>query len=250
MWAERLTILAAGLLLWAFLLLVPGLYVGVLGPSAHPVLVASVAAPVVALAIGCLRRSDVLLLLGFPLLLLPALVTEDALTGPRVYGLDAYAATLVLGALYAAAVLQEPGQLRRATAWLSSIRAFSRRQRFLLLLHGGTSAALLLGAVGVPVFSEVTSDALEQTHGAEAASARVMAIAAFLVLWLIVLVKVQLPALRVILEYRPSSFGSLDLELDRFRYEATNERRIRTDLGWAFALGLICSAALALVMMQ
>lgn len=245
-----MTILAAGLLLWAFLLLVPSLYVGVLGPSAHPVTVASVAAPVLVLALGSMIRSDALLLLGFPLLLLPALVTEEALTGPRVYGLDAYCATMLLGALYVATVLQEPGQLRRAAAWLSSIRAFSRRQRLLLLLHGGTSAALLLGAIGVSVFSEATSDALEQTHGAEASSARVMAIAAFLFLWLMVLTRVQLPALRVILEYRPKAFGSLDLELDRFRYDATNERRIRTDLGWALSLGLICSVALALVMMR
>lgn len=74
---------ALGINVWVSLLLVPGLFIG-----AHEsgVVVALSAIPLGVLVIGLMRRSETLLLLGFPIALLVPAAAEPALLGEEVFG--------------------------------------------------------------------------------------------------------------------------------------------------------------------
>src|SRR5690606_26090165 len=87
---------ALGINVWVSLLLVPGLFIGAHRSS---VVVALSAVPLGVLVIGLLRRSETLLLLGFPIALLVPAAAEPALLGEEVFG--AFRFTLVAAGLVA-----------------------------------------------------------------------------------------------------------------------------------------------------
>lgn len=239
-----------GAFVWTFVLAIPWIHVHGAWPGpAEPLLLGAIAAPLAALILGAAVGSDALLLLGFPLLLLPALLTDGALTGRRVYGLDAWAVTACLLGLYLIAALRAPAGTTadRAARPLAEV---SPAGRVVVGLHAALSLGMLWVLVIMPAAGEGLQDAFERSHGAEARTARAVAAGAGVVLWLGTLLTLQLPALVRMVRHEPLAHDPLVRELDGFRMDAMDAQRVRTDLGWAILLGGLCAMALGWIMVR
>lgn len=245
---SRLGTLLLGGLVWVFVLLVPWLHVHATVDAADAVRVAALAAPLVLLVAGVATGSDALLLVGFPLLLLPALVADPALTGRRVYGLDAWTVTACFLALYLAVALRsgtsEPRTRPRDFASLPT------RARALLILHGVVALALLWILVIAPAVGEGLQDAFERSHGADARGGRALAAGFGALVWLGTVLRVQLPAVSRMVWHRPAAHDPLTRELERYRADSMDARRVEGDLRGALLLGAACAAALAWIMLR
>lgn len=241
----RIAPLLMGAFVWSFVLAIPWLHVHGGLPGGDPLRLAALGAPLVALIAGAALGSDALLLLAFPLLLLPPLLTDAALTGRRVYGLEAWIATACLLVLYLVAVVRA-GVLRAPRSRLGITPA----GRALVVLHGLLSVAILCVLVVLPAAGDGLLDAFERSHGPDARAARAAAVAVGVLVWAGTLLRLQLPALLRMLRHAPMAHDPLCRELEEFRVGAMNARSVRADLGWALILGGLAAMALGWIMVR
>ncbi|MFT5429515.1 MAG: putative membrane protein [Myxococcota bacterium] len=89
--ARSTSVLASGAVLWAFVILIPAIHLGVVRRFALTDFILA-AIPLAALASGALLRKTVISVLVFPVATLPLLLRFEEMTGPRVYGPGAFIA--------------------------------------------------------------------------------------------------------------------------------------------------------------
>lgn len=243
---ERATLAALpmGILVWAFVLLIPWLHVH--GGAPEDLRAVALATPLAVLAAGAAARSEALLLTGFPVSFLPALVTDGALSGRRVYGVDAWAITACFLGLYLVTALRPPP----GHAASRDLAIFPARTRALLALHGVAAVALLWVLVVTPAVGEQLRDTFERSHGPEAAQGRALAAGVGCLVWLWTLLRVQLPALSRMAWHRPAALDPLTREFEQHRADTLDKNRVVGDLRASLLLGTACALALVWIMLR
>lgn len=228
-----LPLLAAGLVLWSFLLLVPALHLGLASglPLAHRLLALL---PLAVLTISAARASRVGSLLLFPTSMLPLLVLQPDLVGPRVYGLTAFLALLGATAAYLAAALA-PTVARGRTAF-DEPRVQQSADRGARLITGQT---ITLGVVGSVValtlhFYRPFIEAVAVTYGGDGARATILISLVLFLAWAVAVLRHAIGNLGRALVDETHRLT----EWYRFEAEATDIDRVRAGFGWSLGIGL------------
>ncbi len=237
------TRVAAGGLLWAFVLLVPAVHLSLIARMSVIDVLAMVA-PLCVLWLGVQTNNKVVLLLAFPISLLPLLLMYPVLTGPRVYGLGAFLATAGATVAYLSSVTGVAADITADTTPLGgdhTDRATDHKAR-LLTLH--TAAIGLVGAVTLCAlhFQRPVRAAFESNYPGYAGRATAFVGLLFFVLW------IGLGVRRLVSRVGAPMMDEKRLLADWFRLEGdlTNEHRSRTALTWALLIGIMSGILLTL----
>jgi hypothetical protein len=232
---------ALGLNLWVTVVLLPGFCVGAWG---NPLAIAAAIAPLGILLIGLQRRSDRLLLLGFPLaLLFPGSIYPE-LIAPHVYGAFRFllVAASFVGYLLGAAFLgsfHEPPEPARNRALASSGQPVAPRWRRRFRVYSG--ATILSTVFPAALFYAVNYDTgntafLRELYPGKLQAFQTLLSLAALALWLVLYLWVFLGMLR------PHRTGDRDLvvKLAMLRSETRRGRpRPAFYAGVALSLGFM-----------
>jgi len=192
--------LALGLNVWLALIFFPGLFIGAWSSKLHVVVAAM---PLLALGFGVWRRSEALLLFGFPTaLLLPVGVAPDLVT-LHVYG-PIHFAVVALGLvayLFGASVFTsfyeppEPVSTRPLASSLQPVPARWRRRarvyRYLVALSIAIPATLLYSLN----FDDETREFIQRMYPGRAASFTAVVNLGLLAFWLVLYSRVFLQTL-------------------------------------------------------
>lgn len=228
-----LPLLAAGLVLWSFLLLVPALHLGLPSriPLAHGLLAVL---PLLVLAVSAARASRLGSILLFPTSMLPMLALQPDLVGPRIYGLTAFLALLGATAAYLAAALAPTVDYGRTA--FDEPRVQQSADRGARIITGQTVA---LGVVGTVValtlyFYRPFIESVAVTYGDHGARATILISLVFFLAWAAAVLRHAIGNLGRTLVNETHRLT----EWYRFEAEATDINRVRTGFGWSLGIGL------------
>ncbi len=230
---NKLAVLAAGSVLWAFVIVVPAMHLG-LGRllSTGELLVA--AAPLGVLAFGAWGARALVTVVVFPLSLLPLLLVYPELTGPRGYGLGAVLARAGAPVAHQQVAQAPPRPDRHAGRGRGQQAQPAVRSTRLIAVH--TAALALIGLIVscTIVFHRPIQEVIARSHpGAERRATTFIGLV-FFVFWVAVVVRRAVEELRVVALADQSTIST---QWWRFEANATNEFRSRTALTWALVVG-------------
>lgn len=231
-----------GALLWAFVLAVPLIHLGLLGRlPIHGVLLWL--APLVVLTVGVQRNDSILCVLCFPVSMIPLLLLEPTLTGPRVYGVGAFAALAVATVAFLFVSLARTGREDEDARPAPNGEPIGRDDARLLSVH--TAAHTVVGAAmaGALYFHRPTQELLSRAYPGYEARATVFIGLLLFACWVGLIYRELVGRLGRALVGRQG----LMAEWYRFEAEATVVERVHASFGWACLIGLASAIGLALV---
>jgi len=234
--------MASGVVLWAFVLLVPMLHLGLLPRLGGGELLVTVL-PVVVLGLGAWLRHRLVTVVVFPLTLLPLLLAYPELTGPRVYGLGAFlalAGATVAHIYVAQAPPRSPDHEGRRQ---SAAQPADRVARVL------TTHTVLLAIIGLSVacaihFHRPLQELISASYVGYEGRATTFISLFFFAVWAIFIVRRVTRELAGVIGDR----ATVAAQWWRFEAEATNAARARSTLGWALLVGGVALSALIIVL--